>query len=100
MISEQKWNFPEKIGIIDVTDYVEKAKKFNLSDTIVFDLRNTIDMHSSYIGFLIQMKHLVSKNNGKFVLLLSFTAERILTMLNIIDYFVPNTVTVFKRKSA
>jgi len=99
-----KWIFPEKINIEDIPELVEKFDLYNSqiieSDTIIFDLRKTLDVHSSFIGFLIHAKHTFVKKEKNLILHLSLTLERILTMLEIIEYFSPEIIISVNRKTA
>lgn len=83
----RSWVFPEHINMEDVPIYIEKFKAIPSGMAITFDLRNTTRIHSSFVGFLIHAKHHVSKNEGRLVLMLSLTIEKILVMLNVFDYF-------------
>ncbi len=94
------WIFPEQIKFDEVSIYVDKFNNGNNEKDMIFDLRDTINIHSSFIGFLIQSKYYLEKKNGSLVLLLSYTTERILSMLNILDYFSPQILTIEKKKSA
>jgi anti-anti-sigma regulatory factor len=81
------WEFPRQIGIEKVCEYEEHLKKIKKDDVVIFDLRNTMKVHSSFIGFLIHAKHHIRKNGGRLILFISLAIERILIMLNIIDHF-------------
>src|SRR3990172_9394311 len=81
------WEFPRNISIEKVSEYEDQLKEITRDDVITFDLRNTVRVHSSFIGFLIHAKHHIRKNGGNMVLFLSLTIEKILIMLNIIDHF-------------
>ncbi len=67
---------------------------------IIFDLTQTINMHSSFVGFLIHAKHHLILRGNILLLRISLTVEKILILLNIMEYFTPDTKTEFKRKSA
>ena len=94
------WTFPKNINFDEVSEYLNQFKHIDSSAKIIFDLRKTVNIHSSFIGFMIHTKHNVVKHGGTLTLLLSFTTQRILTMLNIIDYFTPEVVTAPAKKSA
>ncbi len=89
----EKWVFPEQIKFEEVSLYLQKFEKRDHNSKIIFDLTKTKDIHSSFIGFLIHAKHNISQECGSLVLLLSFTAEKIFTMLNILDYFLPEIIS-------
>lgn len=92
--------FPENILFEDVSSYDSKINGKNESKHLIFDLSNTVNFHSSFIGFLIHTKFVTKKNNIRLSLLLSFTAERLLALLNILEYFEPEIEVLIKRKSA
>jgi anti-anti-sigma regulatory factor len=95
-----KVTFPQHIGFMNVSEYMEKFREMDHDGAIVFDLSETVSVHSSFIGFLIHAKHTISKKSGKLTLLLSFTTEKLLVMLNIIDFFSPEIITVIQQRSA
>lgn len=96
----KEWLFPESIKFESVADYMQHFEQVDTSAHITFDLSDTTTIHSSFIGFLIHVKHMTQQNGGKLSLVLSFTAERILIMLNILDYFAPEISTLINRKTA
>jgi anti-anti-sigma regulatory factor len=94
------WIFPKSVNIEEVSEYVESLKNIKSRDAVTFDLSKTVNIHSSFIGFLIHAKHHINKNGGRLVLLLSLTVEKVLIMLNIIEYFSPEIGTSFNKKTA
>ena len=94
------WVFPRSITIEEVSEYVERLKKLKIDEVITFDMSNTVNVHSSFIGFLLHAKHHINKNGGKLFLILSLTVEKILIMLNIIEYFSTDIVTSISKKTA
>jgi anti-anti-sigma regulatory factor len=94
------WIFPKSINIEEVSEYVERLKNLKNGEIVTFDLSKTVNIHSSFIGFLIQAKHHIRKNGGRMILLLSLTVEKILIMLNIIEYFSPEIETSINKKTA
>jgi hypothetical protein len=95
-----RWSFPENIKFEEVADYLDRFKHVDHRAKIVFDLQKTVNIHSSFIGFMINAKQLTVRNGGTLTLVLSYTTERILTMLNIIEYFTPGIVVHMDKKSA
>ena len=91
--------FPKSISIEKVSEYDDQLKQIQSDETITFDLRKTVKIHSSFIGFLIHAKHHINKNGGKLVLLLSSTIEKILVMLNIIDHFSSDIITPVQKSA-
>ena len=97
--NREKWKFPENIKFDAISEYLHKFDDINRGNNIVFDLTGTRNLHSSFIGFLIHVKHNLKKRGGNLSLQLSFTVEKILIMLNVMEYFSPDTVTIFNKKS-
>jgi hypothetical protein len=96
----KSWNFPKSISMEQVSSYVDQLKYVKPVETVTFDLSKTVNVHSSFIGFLLHAKQNIERNGGKLELILSLTLEKILIMLNIIDYFTPGIITVINQKSA
>jgi anti-anti-sigma regulatory factor len=94
------WAFPPRISLDDVPGYLEKLKQLDMSGTVYFDLTDTVTIHSSFIGFLIHAKHTIRGNGGRLILQLSTTIEKILSRLNIADYFIPEGDAPSDRKTA
>ena len=84
----------------DIIISTDDLKNIKTREVVTFDLTKTVNIHSSFIGFLIHAKHHINKNGGRLVLLLSLTVEKILIMLNIIEYFSPEIETSFNKKTA
>ncbi len=96
----KKWTFPETISLETVTLYIDRFEGEDLGADFTFDLTGTGSIHSSFIGFLIHVKHQTGKHGGRLRLVLSLSMERILVMLNVLDFFMPDVVTVPARKTA
>jgi len=94
------WDFPKSITFEEVSEYLESLKNIKPGEALTLDLSKTVSIHSSFIGFLIHAKHYMNKNNGRLILLVSMTVEKILIMLNIIDYFSPEIASNMGRKTA
>lgn len=94
------WIFPENISFEAVANYSQLFEGISSEKIITFDLSETENIHSSFIGFLIHTKHVLTRQGGSLKLIVSFTAERILVMLNILDYFAPEITITPARKTA
>ena len=94
------WTFPKAIGLEEIPEYLDKFSRIDTSGLVVFDLSRTVSMHSSFVGFLIHAKHAMLGNGGRLILRVSSTIERILAMLNILEYFLPDCESPADRKSA
>ena len=95
-----RWVFPENISFESVAEYNQLFQSLQNPDDLVFDLSQTENMHSSYIGFLIHTKHTLNRSGASLRLILSFTAEKILTMLNVLEYFSADITGAAPRKTA
>lgn len=98
-IHEGEWTFPHQIKFEEVSHYLTHFEAYSREKHIIFDLRNTTTIHSSFIGFLLHVKKNIEEKNGKFELKLSYTAAKIFQMLNILEHLSPVTVQD-SRKSA
>lgn len=94
------WTFSENIKFEEVSEYLDRFKHVDASGKIVFDLSKTLSIHSAFIGFMIHAKHTTIRNGGNLTLLLSYTVERILVMLNIMDFFAPAEIVTIDKKTA
>ena len=92
--------FPKRIHFQDVSDYVEKFNTIKNYERVIFDLSETEEIHSSFVGFLINSKDFIQKRNGSILLILSNTTEKILKMLNLLSYFSDNINAKILLKSA
>jgi len=94
------WIFPQNIGFKDTASYMERLETLKEDCAITFDLRQTVTIHSSFIGFLIHAKIQANIKHCRLSMLLSMTVERILIMLNVIDFFSPEIICISNKKSA
>jgi anti-anti-sigma regulatory factor len=93
MEDAKTWIFPETIQFEEVSDYLKKFQSHNSSHEIIFDLRKTRNIHSSFIGFLIHAKDQTRRKNTSLSILTSFSMDRILSMMNVLDYLSPEIVS-------
>ena len=82
------WKFPVDIEFEEVTNYLMKFDKMSQNQTITFDLSETRNIHSSFIGFLIHAKRKIESEKGRLILIISPSLEKIFTMLNLHNYWV------------
>lgn len=99
-IIDSTWIFPESITFDAVSEYAETFHSVCGNRNMVFDLSQTHNIHSSFIGFLIHARHTLHKEGGQLHLLLSYTVERLLVLLDLMEYFSPNIRIANRRKSA
>jgi anti-anti-sigma regulatory factor len=81
------FKFPEHIDFETASGYFGRKVRFNYNERIVFDLTQTREVHSSFIGFLIDMKRRTEKKGGDFVLRLSPSMESFFSQTNLINHF-------------
>jgi anti-anti-sigma regulatory factor len=81
------FKFPEHIDFETASNYFGRMVRFNYDERIVFDLSQTREVHSSFIGFLIDMKRRTEKEGGDFVLRLSPSMESFFSQTNLINHF-------------
>ncbi len=94
------WKFSKSISPEEVSEYLDQLMLISPGASLTFDLSDTVNIHSNFIGFLIHAKHHVQKMGGKLTIILSLTVEKILIMLNIRDYFSPDILMALNRKTA
>ncbi len=99
-IINNKWTFPESIPLEIVPEFQEKFNNISIDGNIIFDLSATRDVHSSFIGFLLNTKNQLNKKGGTLILHLSTEVEKLFFMMNIRNYFLPEISAVFDKKSA
>ncbi|MFC1670062.1 hypothetical protein ACFL20_06675 [Spirochaetota bacterium] len=100
ILKNHLWKFPEYIEFEKVSEYVEKFKDSDPSSKFTFDLSKTIDMHSSFLGFLINVKDLTEKKRGNLELIISYASGKILGMNNLLDFFPKKMTSMTNKKSA
>ena len=94
------WKFSKSINPEEVSEYLDQLAVIAPGTSLMFDLSETVNIHSNFIGFLIHAKHHIEKAGGKLTIILSLTVEKILIMLNIREYFSPDIMTALNRKTA
>jgi anti-anti-sigma regulatory factor len=92
------WTFPRNIEYSDVPHYLRKFENLKITSAIAFDLSDTEEMHSSFIGFLICAKQALEKKGHPLVLHLSPSIEKILNMFQMLEYFL--TAAYTEKKTA
>ena len=83
---ELYWAFPKEIPLEEVPEYSRKFEKINELSILQFDLSQTESIHSSFIGFLIYAKHILSSKGGKLYIIPSPAVAHILHLMNLKDY--------------
>ena len=80
------WVFPDKIEINDIHCYTEKLKSLDMSEMIRFDLKKTLNVHASFIGFLIMAKSQAEKKGCGLHLDISDELDNLFLMLKLKEY--------------
>jgi hypothetical protein len=94
------WKFSKSINPEEVSEYLEELAVIAPGTSLMFDLSETVNIHSNFIGFLIHAKHHIEKVGGKLTIILSLTVEKILIMLNIREYFSHDIMASLNKKTA
>jgi anti-anti-sigma regulatory factor len=81
------WRFPKNINLFEVPDYLQMFIKIKMNKEIVFDMTETQNINSSFIGFLIYAKEYLQKKGKKHVFIKSQYVEKTLNMLGMAEYF-------------
>ncbi len=81
------WVFPHLINFETASSYSQKFIDIPFNKNITFDLSNTENVHSSFIGFLIDLKQKIDTNGGLLTINPSPSLERLLNIINLHDYF-------------
>lgn len=81
------WKFPSVIDICHVSLYMSVFNRLVHNGRIVFDMKDTEDIHSSFIGFLVFCKERLGKGGGQLVLEPSPYLKQTFTFLGMGEYF-------------
>jgi anti-anti-sigma regulatory factor len=93
MIKNKKiWSFPIYIAFEMVPIYVKDFEEASCDRTIIFDLSRTKELHSSFIGFLINAKHRLEKEGGNLKLYISPELEKIFIKKDLFKFLPYNCV--------
>ncbi|MFH0974306.1 MAG: STAS domain-containing protein [Spirochaetota bacterium] len=71
------WSFPLHIAFEMVSLYSKSFEEVPYNQNIIFDLTGTKNIHSSFIGFLINAKQRIKKEGGKLELYISPELEKL-----------------------
>ena len=81
------WQFPEIIEIHEVSYYADKYYTMK-SKKIIFDLSKTKYVHSSFIGFLLDIKRNYDNEKKNIQVNFSENVRNIINMLELNEYFI------------
>ena len=86
MKNKNIWSFPAHIAFETVPAYVKRFEEATCNRNMVFDLSGTKDLHSSFIGFLIDAKQKTEKEGGNLEIHISPELEKIFLDKNLIQF--------------
>ncbi|HOO71482.1 MAG TPA: hypothetical protein PK926_06950 [Spirochaetota bacterium] len=86
------WKFPVHIDFEITTNYLYQLRSIDYSKTITFDLSETEIVHSSFIGFMIDLKEKILRSGGIFEVRLSPQLIKHFSRMNIYDHFIPQAI--------
>ena len=78
------WSFPNYITFEMVSSYSKNLEEASSNRNIVFDLSKTKNIHSSFIGFLINTKQMTEKKGGNLKIYLSPELEQLFIVRNLV----------------
>jgi|GEM_PF-1116819 len=84
------YHFPEYIDFETASNYFDKIIRVNFEKKLVFDLTTTREVHSSFIGFLLDIKQKYESNGGHFSLKLSPSLEHLFDQIKLLEHFNQN----------
>jgi hypothetical protein len=90
--NKNTWSFPMYIAFEMVPIYVKNFEEASCNRRIIFDLSGTKELHSSFIGFLINAKQRTEKEGGSLQLYISPELEKIFAKKDLIKYLPYNCV--------
>jgi hypothetical protein len=98
--NKSTWIFPETINFEQASGHITYFYRKLPLKYAFFDLSATKNIHTSFIGFLINIKHVLEKNGGIFTIHPSPEVKKILTHLNLMSYFSSSMLTSKAQKTA
>ncbi len=81
------WKFPKQINFETASSYTQKFINLQFEESVIFDLSETENVHSSFIGFLIDLKQRIDRNGGILTIHPSPSLEKLLNVINLYDFF-------------
>ena len=85
---EQTIKFPRVIDFETSSSFFQSKPYFDIEEpTIRFDLSETYAVHSAFIGYLIDLKRKLVKNNQDLHLMISPELERLFQSLDLETFF-------------
>lgn len=81
------WQFPEIIEFFDVPEYMATFDTLINRKLIIFDMTDTLDAHSAFIGFLIHVKKRMEERGCRHIFRTSPYIEKTFSLLGMNEYF-------------
>jgi len=97
---EDIWVFPASIDFEKAALYTKKYREQENRALYFFDLSATIAMHTSFIGFLLSVKHDLDKSGGRLILNTSREIEDLFAKMKLTDYFAASKSVQLLKKTA
>ena len=89
-VDDKTWKFPESIKYETAATYNDMFSEIKSHEIILFDLSGTQVIHSSFIGFLIDLKQRLESEGGELRIEPSPAFERLLSILDLNNFFLGN----------
>lgn len=86
-VQPQVWKFPHHIDFEKTTGYIYRIRNIDFSKTMVFDLSETEVVHSSFIGFMIDVQTRLEHNGGTMEVKFSPSMERQFAQMELYKHF-------------
>lgn len=84
------YTFPEVISFESASGYLNRLNNIDFSADLFFDLSHTREIHSSFVGFLLDLKHNTETGGGSFRLKLSPALDHLFFQLDLHEHFTAN----------
>jgi hypothetical protein len=97
---EDIWVFPPNVNFEMTAGYTKRYRDQGNKSIYFFDLTETISLHSSFVGFLISIKHDLEKNGGRLILNTSHEIDELFSRMKIIEYFSSSKSVKLLKKTA
>ena len=97
---EDIWVFPPNVDFEMTASYTKRYREQRNKSLYFFDLSDTISLHSSFVGFLISIKHDLEKTDGHLLLNTSPEVDELFTRMKIFEYFSSSKSVKMLKKTA
>lgn len=97
---EDIWVFPSDVDFEMTANYTKRYREQRNKSLYFFDLSDTVSMHSSFVGFLISIKHDLEKSGGRLILNTSREIDELFSKMKIVEYFSSSKSVKLLKKTA